>query len=496
MKKELEFEKLEEEFSKNGLKNVKIKCKPTKEESVFAFLSSKLKGKFRLDDSYEVTVIRLGDYKTIVNCLLHKNRGKTIIRHSGEYYNTLSELKELMNGDSSAEIIVDEVNKMIVNKDTGQAIKFREFEDSESRTKYIENLKKSGKKGLELALTNFNPNTYWQCQSIILTYKGEMTDYDKLSKDFDIFMKRLRRLYVKLGYKIQFIRVNELTEKGNWHIHLLIRLQDVETGEWIAIEQKPVSPNEPNPKLNGELTAVAVREMWGHGDIQMFNCKKSVAGYVYYLFGAIISGASVELNATEFDELSAKEKKNTMQDKRHSLGENETIMKKAERLENFPKNAKIYTPSKNLDKPTKEVMTEAELQDEVQKNNYEFHSAWLYAVEIAKKSGKPTLNLVLRREYWNEVRKPKSITDSIKIIPQATTNLPVNAPSVQPVLPVVTVPAPAPLSTAVPATHTKPIRPPVPVFEQQEQGEQMLLFGFEDNFSLGGLDMYRKQSGY
>lgn len=493
----MELEELAEILSKTNLTTNKFECKSASKSEL---LIPTLNKKISLDKNEEVTATIYGDYKWQITYSLHKNKGQTIHKHSKEYYNTTADYDELRGGDRTAQIITDKANKVIVNANTGEARDFREFEETDDRTKWLENLEKSAKKGLEIGVTNFNANTYWQCQSIVLTYKGEMKDYSKLSKDFEIFMKRLKRLYQKFGYKIQSIRVNQLTKNKNWHIHLLLRLQDVETGKWIDIEQQPIAPNEPNPKLNNELTSVVVKDLWGHGDIQMFNCTKDVAGYVVYLFGWIIKGAGVKRRVEEFDRLPEEEKKIYMQEKRHSLYENEEIMKNAGRLKDFPKNAKIYTPSKGLDKPTKKVMTEAELQKELKKNNCKFHTACLYAVEFDKKDGTKAVNLVLKREYWCEVRKPTSIKDRITIIPQAKTSPPVNAPPKQPVLPVVAVPAPAPPSTAVPVTvHTKPvkpIRPPEPLFEEQEHGEQLLLFGFEDNFRYGGLDVYRRQSGY
>ena len=54
---------------------------------------------------------------------------------------------------------------------------------------------------------------------LTLTYKENMTDYARLSRDFDLFKHRLEYY---LGEKIQYVCVPEQQKRGAWHLHILL----------------------------------------------------------------------------------------------------------------------------------------------------------------------------------------------------------------------------------------------------------------------------------
>lgn len=54
---------------------------------------------------------------------------------------------------------------------------------------------------------------------LTLTYKENMTDYARLSGDFDLFKHRLE---YHLREKIQYVCVPERQERGAWHLHVLL----------------------------------------------------------------------------------------------------------------------------------------------------------------------------------------------------------------------------------------------------------------------------------
>ena len=54
---------------------------------------------------------------------------------------------------------------------------------------------------------------------LTLTYRENMTDRDRMQRDFDVFMKRLRR--VSPG--VQYICVFERQKRGAWHAHIAVQ---------------------------------------------------------------------------------------------------------------------------------------------------------------------------------------------------------------------------------------------------------------------------------
>ena len=108
-----------------------------------------------------------------------------------------------------------------VDLSTGE---MRKFELSEVRAHNINSLRQTFKKMRYLINNNFigNRNELF----VTLTYRGDLQTSDSVtvSKDFDRFMKRFKRKYGDVDY----IRVLEPHASGNWHLHVLIRLNEVE----------------------------------------------------------------------------------------------------------------------------------------------------------------------------------------------------------------------------------------------------------------------------
>lgn len=119
--------------------------------------------------------------------------------------------------------------------ETGEVL---EYKQSEHRGQNIAGLKRTFKKIRRLINTNFcgAPNELF----LTLTYAENMTDRERLYRDFDRFMKQLRYHYGSMGY----IAVIEPQGRGAWHLHVLLRLNGKDAA---------FLPHK-------ELTA-----MWGHG---------------------------------------------------------------------------------------------------------------------------------------------------------------------------------------------------------------------------------------
>lgn len=130
--------------------------------------------------------------------------------------------------------------------DTGEV---KEFEHIENRQGSLNSLRQTFKKIRYLINNNFEGKG--NELHVILTYAENMTDTERLYKDFKRFMTRLKRFY-KEKTTIDYINVVEPQGRGAWHCHVLMRFNDLDK---IYIE---------NDKL---------RELWGHGFVTIKSLK-------------------------------------------------------------------------------------------------------------------------------------------------------------------------------------------------------------------------------
>lgn len=93
--------------------------------------------------------------------------------------------------------------------------------------------------------TNFVDPSY--CLFVTLTYKENMTDYKKLSKDYKKFVEKSRGV---LG-EYEYIVVKELQERGAWHLHFLMFF------------------NGKAPRVKGEI----LQNIWGKGIVKVSQSK-------------------------------------------------------------------------------------------------------------------------------------------------------------------------------------------------------------------------------
>lgn len=86
---------------------------------------------------------------------------------------------------------------------------------------------------------------------VTLTYKENMTDTERLYRDFDNFRKRLRYAFRDKS-TFDYLVIVEPQGRGAWHCHLLVRFNDVES---IYIDNEQM------------------RKLWGHGYVTVKNLK-------------------------------------------------------------------------------------------------------------------------------------------------------------------------------------------------------------------------------
>lgn len=136
----------------------------------------------------------------------------------------------------------------------------REFERTENRSQGLNSLSQTFKKLRYLVNTNFRG----ACNElfITLTYRGELQtrDHLKVGKDYDAFLKRLKRRYKGVS-TIDAIKVLEPHASGNWHMHVLLRFNDLEK---VYIANKDL------------------KEIWGNGWVKINSLKNvdNVGAYV------------------------------------------------------------------------------------------------------------------------------------------------------------------------------------------------------------------------
>jgi hypothetical protein len=125
-----------------------------------------------------------------------------------------------------------------VDLQTGE---IKQFQHLENRGQNVNSLRQTFKKLGYLVNNNFSgaKNELW----VTLTYKENITDLAKVSKDFDKFIKRwkyfLQKYYgkniakkykdeeIQKKSKMEFIKVLEPQGRGAWHIHLLVKFPNL-----------------------------------------------------------------------------------------------------------------------------------------------------------------------------------------------------------------------------------------------------------------------------
>ena len=200
----------------------------------------------------------------------------------------------------------------------------KEFSHSENRQQNYNSLRQTFNRLRGLINNNFHgePNEL----HITLTYKENMQDTKRLYKDFERFMKRLKR-HFKDKSTLDYINVIEPQERGAWHCHCLIRLND--------LDKVYLSNNK-------------VREMWGQGKIVSTKSLKDIDN-----IGAYLSAYLTDIELTDqvaIDVLAA--------DGSVTLKEVEGKKYiKGGRLHMYPSGMNLYRKSKGMESPVEEEMS-------------------------------------------------------------------------------------------------------------------------------------------
>lgn len=263
-----------------------------------------VEGRIALDDS-PTTVCVTNHIIEIVTCEKHQGKTCSIRRLDKHYY---------------------------VNLRTGEIKEFRKVEDRD-RT-----VNMNPKFTALRQLINKNFHGLFSEIHLILTYDKEMKEREKASVDFKAFWKRIKRFYSGLDY----IVIYEPTEKGVWHIHVLVK----DSGN-----RKLFIPKE------------HLKELWGQGFVRVLRISNNDNIGAYFV--ALLSE------------------------------DRETKSKKANRLRYYKKGYRVFSKSKGIESPTYLKMPYKEAMQLVKGLEPCFEEQY----GIYDKETNEEINVIYRKEY-------------------------------------------------------------------------------------------------
>lgn len=216
------------------------------------------------------------------------------------------------------------------------------------------------------ALINTNCEDAEKIRWITLTYAENMTDTERLYKDFDAFKKRFMRRWGKC----QYINVVEPQLRGAWHVHLIAIYED----------KAPFIPN------------AELRECWGWGFVKV-NAVDNIDNV-----GAYLSAYLADLPVGD-------DRGGT--DKVQQDGTTKRFLKGG-RLSMYPKGMRIYRHSRGLKKPEEywlETREEVEKASELVKDAAQtYKHEWRHVDEEGREYSGTTW-------YFNRIRKKDKESD-------------------------------------------------------------------------------------
>lgn len=215
--------------------------------------------------------------------------------------------------------------------DTGEIC---EFNKTVVRSQSINSLRQTFKKMRYLINNNFvgAMNELF----VTLTYRGDLqtNDHLQVGKDYDNFMKRLKRRYGK----VEAIKVLEPHASGNYHMHVLLRFDDFE---------KIYIPNKVD-RVTGESIDAPLRDIWGNGNVTIQSLKNvdNIGAYVSaYL-------ADIELNDENVLNFVGK-------DFEYKMVEGKSYVKGG-RLQYYKAGVNIFSKTKGIAYPSRQEMSYTE----------------------------------------------------------------------------------------------------------------------------------------
>jgi hypothetical protein len=247
-----------------------------------------------------------------------------------------------------------------VDLQTGE---IKEFEKTDNRSQGQNSLRKTFNRLRTLVNTNFDGSS--NELFITLTYRGDLQTNDTkvVYKDFEKFIKRIKYKY-KDTTTIDYINVLEPHATGNFHMHVLMRFNELDT---IYI---------PNQEL---------RVIWGNGWVTI----RSLKGVDN--IGAYLSGYLADIPIP--DDVSQRFEGHPDLVEKEVAGQKKKFIKGA-RLMFYPTGVNIYRKSKGILEAEIEKMTYKTAQKKVGDANPNFK----YGVELIDHE-KEFRNTLIKEQY-------------------------------------------------------------------------------------------------
>jgi len=204
-----------------------------------------------------------------------------------------------------------------IDKRTGEV---KEYNHSDSRQDNISSVKKS--LGRLRDYINTNVTDVAKCKWITLTYKENMKDTERLTKDF----KRFLRLFRKRVSECEYIIACEPQARGAWHIHAIIIFKE----------------------NYGYLSNEIVQELWGNGftKTQALKDIDNIGAYLTAYLG------DIDLNIENLAEYANNRDAEKMQVKEVITNGMKKKYIKGGRLHLFPVGFNLYRKSNGIRPPT------------------------------------------------------------------------------------------------------------------------------------------------
>lgn len=218
------------------------------------------------------------------------------------------------------------------------------------RTQNIRNLEKTMRSLSDLINANISVENAKCCRFITLTYKENMTDSERLYRDFRNFNKRFKRYMERLGHCYEYIVTVEAQGRGAFHLHCIF----IFAGEAPYIEDSVLA------------------EMWGLGFVSVKAMDKNIDDIGKYLTAYLTDLPVDDMNFAP--ELAGGQIKDV-----DAAGKNKRIIKGA-RLKLLPAGIQIYRYSKGIKKPVVKTLPYGEAQQELSSDGYS--KVGEYALEI------------------------------------------------------------------------------------------------------------------
>lgn len=243
---------------------------------------------------------------------------------------------------------------------------FKEIKHIDNRSQDVSNVAKSLKSLRDIINTNVVDVSC--CRWLTLTYADNMTDTNKLMRDFDNFNRRCRKIF---GH-YEYITASEPQARGAWHLHVLL----------IFNGTAPFMAND------------VVRKCWKQGfvNVRKLDNVDNVGAYLTAYLGDMELSEAIEnnLDTQSLKEVETTDDNGIKQTKRYVKGA---------RLYMYPAGFHIYRCSKGIKKPTVSRVSYKKAKEKVSSAKLTFSKT--VVLEDQVKDFKNTISY----EYYSKLRK-------------------------------------------------------------------------------------------